>query len=216
MGSRTTPDYDMVLTEKRDSDFIKTFLQFIEDGQYSPQSLDEKGKLYRFVTKNKKYPKMIELFSNKPLFSLHGTGRTTPLPYDNEMSLSALILNEDYYELLMKGKVLIDGYSVLSEKYLIAFKAKAWLDLSRRKALGDRVDSKNVKKHLNDIARLAGALSNVDPIRLSRTVQKDMDEFLEEVSIHSSEIPDHSQNKEIALQREEVIAILQRLFQQSN
>ncbi len=38
---------------------------------------------------------------------------------------------------------------------LIPFKAKAWLDLKERKLNGDQVDSKNIKKHKNDVFRLA-------------------------------------------------------------
>ena len=33
-----------------------------------------------------------------------------------------------YYQLLMRGRKVIDGISVLSASYLIPFKAKAWLD----------------------------------------------------------------------------------------
>ena len=38
--------------------------------------------------------------------------------------------------------------------YLIPFKAKAWMDLTDRKAAGEHVDSKNIKKHKNDVFRL--------------------------------------------------------------
>lgn len=38
---------------------------------------------------------------------------------------------------------------------LIPFKAKAWLDLKERKLNGEQVDSKNIKKHKNDVCRLA-------------------------------------------------------------
>ena len=37
----------------------------------------------------------------------------------------------------------------------IPFKAKAWLDLKERKLNGEQVDSKNIKKHKNDVFRLA-------------------------------------------------------------
>lgn len=35
----------------------------------------------------------------------------------------------------------------LDAAYLIPFKAKAWLELSERKASGEHVDSKNIRKH---------------------------------------------------------------------
>ena len=51
--------------------------------------------------------------------------------------------------------VLIGGVAVLSVEGLIPFKAKAWLDLSARQAGRQAVDEKNVKKHRNDVCRLA-------------------------------------------------------------
>ena len=70
----------------------------------------------------------------------------TPLPIDGEVSsLSAILLNEAYYELLMDGQTVIDGILVLKSTCLIPFKAKAWLDLNERKALGEHVDSKNIR-----------------------------------------------------------------------
>jgi len=75
----------------------------------------------------------------------------TPLLIDDEISsLSAILLNEAYYELLKTGQKMVDGIPVLSPTCLIPFKAKAWLELN-----GDQVDSKNIKKHKNDVFRLA-------------------------------------------------------------
>ena len=80
----------------------------------------------------------------------------TPLPIDDEISsLSAILLNEAYYELLKTGQLMVDGIPVLSPTCLIPFKAKAWLDLKERKLNGEQVDSKNIKKHKNDVFRLS-------------------------------------------------------------
>ena len=49
-------------------------------------------------------------------------------------SLSAILLDDDYYEFLKQGKVTVDGVTVLDAAYLIPFKAKAWMDLTDRKA----------------------------------------------------------------------------------
>lgn len=59
-------------------------------------------------------------------------------------SLSAILLDDDYYEFLKQGKVTVDGVTVLDAAYLIPFKAKAWMDLTDRKAAGEHVDSKNI------------------------------------------------------------------------
>ena len=38
--------------------------------------------------------------------------------------------------------------------HIILFKIKAWLDLSERRENGEHIDSKNIKKHKNDIMRI--------------------------------------------------------------
>lgn len=67
---------------------------------------------------------------------------------ENISSLSAILLDDNYYEFLKQGKVTVDGVTVLDAAYLIPFKAKAWMDLTDRKAAGEHVDSKNIKKHI--------------------------------------------------------------------
>ncbi len=39
----------------------------------------------------------------------------------------------------------VDGVTVLDAAYLIPFKAKAWMDLTDRKAAGEHVDSKTLR-----------------------------------------------------------------------
>ena len=96
------------------------------------------AQIYRFTSpKSKEYPYMIEIFSRNPDFIiLEDDAVLTPLPIDDEISsLSAILLNEAYYELLKTGQMMVDGIPVLSPTCLIPFKAKAWLDL---KSLGIR------------------------------------------------------------------------------
>ena len=70
---------------------------------------------------------MIEIFSRRPDFMiLEDDAVLTPLPIDDEISsLSAILLNEAYYELLKTGRMMIDGIPVLNPTCLIPFKAKA-------------------------------------------------------------------------------------------
>ena len=103
----------------------------------------------------------------------------TPLPIDDEISsLSAILLNEAYYELLKTGQLMVDDIPVLSPTCLIPFKAKAWLDLTERKLNGEQIDSKNIKKHKNDVFRLAQLITANTRQLLSPEIEKDMKEFL--------------------------------------
>ena len=44
--------------------------------------------------------------------------------------------------------------SVLNLENLILFKMKAWLDLNERKNKGEKIDSKDIKKHKNEMGIL--------------------------------------------------------------
>lgn len=95
--------------------------------------------------------------------------------------MSAILLNEAYYELLKNGQMIVDGIPVLTLTYLIPFKAKAWLDLKQRKASGEQVDSKNIKKHKNDVFRLAQLIRPETRQELSVEIAEDMRMFLSEM-----------------------------------
>ena len=98
---------------------------------------------------------------------------------DAVSSLSAILLNQEYYQLLMRGRKVIDGISVLSASYLIPFKAKAWLDLNDKKNAGVHVDSRDIKKHRNDVLRIAAELPLEDRIELPTMIKGDMLLFTE-------------------------------------
>jgi len=79
----------------------------------------------------------------------------------------------------MQGKLTVDGYSVINIETAILFKMKAWLDLIERKEAGEKVDSKNIKKHKNDVFRL---LANVIPagrIETAAAIRSDIAQFIE-------------------------------------
>lgn len=70
---------------------------------------------------------MIELFSRRgDTIALSEDAVLTPLPMDADASsLSAILLDDAYYQLLRSGTTQIDGITVLDASYLIPFKAKA-------------------------------------------------------------------------------------------
>ena len=143
------------------------------------------AQFYRFTSpKSKEYPYMIEIFSRNPDFIiLEDDAVLTPLPIDDEISsLSAILLNEAYYELLKTGQMMVDGIPVLSPTCLIPFKAKAWLDLKERKLNGEQVDSKNIKKHKNDVFRLAQLITANTRQVLSLEIAEDMKKILSEIA----------------------------------
>ena len=105
-----------------------------------------------------------------------------PIHVDDEVSsLSAILLDDDYYFLLTEGADVIDGVSFLKTEYLIPFKAKAWIDLKQRKDSGEKIDSKDIRKHKNDIIRLYVLLTPNIRVNLPKTIKEDMSIFLKEL-----------------------------------
>lgn len=125
---RANKDLDIVLiVEALDPAFAESFWSFIEEGGYDiRQRSDGKRILYRFQKPARSdFPAMLELFSRSPEgIKLADDSHLTPLPIDEEAaSLSAILLDSDYYAFL-KGMVrVIDGIPVLDEAAVIPFKA---------------------------------------------------------------------------------------------
>jgi len=183
---RATKDLDVVLlVEVLDAAFAQAFWAFVEAGGYERGEKGEGGNLYRFAKPSAAgYPSMIELFSRAPEgFDLGENSRLTPLPIDEMVtSLSAILLDEGYYALLKANLRELGGLPLLHEAALIPFKARAYLDLSRRKAAGEKVDSGDVKKHRNDVFRLLQLLPADGVLELPETIAADMQAFLAAVA----------------------------------
>ena len=87
-------------------------------------------------------------------------------------------MNEDYYQFLRNGITQVDQIPILSATHLIVFKAKAWLDLTQRQAVGEHVDSKNMKKHKNDVFRLSNLLSPGQKVVVPPSILRDLHAFI--------------------------------------
>ena len=146
---RATKDIDLVLIiEAVDAAFGRKFWDYVKQAGYEHCNKSSgMPQFYRFShPMSNRYPAMIELFTRKlDAIQLPDDAVLTPLPMDEDISsLSAILLDDDYYEFLKQGKVTVDGVTVLDAAYLIPFKAKAWMDLTDRKEAGEHVDSKNI------------------------------------------------------------------------
>ena len=183
LAFRATKDLDIVLcVEALETDFVVAFWEFVKAGQHEVQQ-DSAGKAryYRFSKpKDGKYPYMLELFSRKPdgLYLPDGC-HLTPIPVDEEVSsLSAILLDDDYYIFLHSGKRMMDGVPIVGPEQLVPLKARAWLDLTARKRNGEAIDATTITKHKNDVFRLYQLLDPDLEIIAPATVSEDMDAFL--------------------------------------
>lgn len=184
---RATKDIDIVLLiEEIDLDFVQRIWDFIKNGNYKNlEKSSESKQYYRFMKPDKDdFPFMIEIFTRKPdLFQTNIDSKFTPLHFGNDISsLSAILLDEDYYNLLRSNKMVIRGLSVAGTESLILLKAKAFIDLAKRKDLGASIDSKDIKKHRNDVLRLSQLLAQTQRITITDKLKSDFREFLAELS----------------------------------
>ena len=184
---RATKDLDIVLIiEELTDSFANKFWQLIEDGgyQYREKSTG-KEQFFRFSKPAESgYPVMIELFSRKPYaYNLHFQTGLTPIRIeDSILSLSAILLDDSYYEVLFSSRRIVDGFSVIEIETMILFKIKTWLDLKEKSDNGEHIDSRDIRKHKNDIFRL---LANVLPTKKVRTdvkIRADIKLFMEKIN----------------------------------
>ena len=184
---RATKDLDIVLcVEALDASFAEVFWGFVRAGGYkNQQRSSDKKVFYRFdQPEDNSYPFMLELFSRSPdMLVLGDDSHLTPIPIDEDVSsLSAILLDDDYYQFIHQHKVEIDGVTVVTQACLIPLKAKAWLDLCARQEAGEKVDSKTIKKHKNDIFRLFQIILPESRVRLPDVISNDMRKYIDAIS----------------------------------
>ncbi len=213
---RVTKDLDIVICiESLTPDFISLFWDFVKAGNYETrQKSTDKKLFYRFHSPIKKrYPFMLELFSRIPdALKYKGEGHLTPIPTEEEASsLSAILLNNDYYAFLQAGKTKTYGVPVVRPEYIIPLKAKAWLDLTQRKAVGEQIDTRAINKHRADIFRLYRILVQDDIPKIEGQIADDLRLFTDTVII-KSELPLNSYGYNRSTKSSTIIAEIRQVY----
>ncbi len=105
------------------------------------------------------------------------------MPFDEgASSLSAIILDDGYYEFIRSNAVSIDGISTLDALHIIPLKMRAHVDLNRKHEAGapDGRNGKNLRKHRSDIASLAKLLNDSDRLPLQDQMLADAGAFFDD------------------------------------
>jgi hypothetical protein len=192
---RATKDLDIVLMiEVLDEALVAAIRAFVAEGKYE---ISERSPgvpiLYRFAKPARQdFPFKLELCSrSREDFDLGDGQRIIPVSVElGRHSLSAILLNNDYYGLLQTHHDLRDGLWVATATALIPLKAHAWLNLTQHKAEGVEIDSRDIAKHRNDVFRLAGTLPGEAGPALPESIASDLSRFL---AAFPEESPDWSQ-----------------------
>ena len=185
---RATKDIDMILImEARYKEFAHIFWEFIMEGGYRfGWKNSEKAHFYRFTEPRSGYPAMIELFSREPNYINFIPDGIIPIHIDEDTSsLSAILLNDDYYKFMLTGRRVVSGISVLDTEHLIPFKMYAWLDLKDKKARGEHVNERDLKKHKYDVFRLLQIARRDNKIETNGIVRENIIRFMEEIRMEN-------------------------------
>lgn len=212
---RATKDLDIVLiAEELNEEFTADLWDFIIEAGY--QHLNKgtgEPQFYRFDKPTSlDYPYMLELFSREPDLLTIPEGITlTPIPLEDPVSsLSAILLDNDAYRFIREGQTVLDGLSILPATHIIPLKAQAFIDLSQRKQESpDSVDSKQIKKHKNDIFRLLSSLTGEERITLPKLLDEAFGEFL--TQMEQAVIPKDIL-KPSGLNQAEAVSILKTIY----
>ncbi|WP_312459224.1 hypothetical protein [Proteiniclasticum sp.] len=184
--ARATKDIDLVLSVEALTDtFISQFWKFVKAGGYTCiRKSTGKRRFYRFThPSSTEFPIMLEILSCKTeRFELGEDGMVLPMLLEDEIvSLSAILLNKDYYDFVMKQKIELNGLMIADVSCIIPLKARAWIDNKQRRENGEIIQKGDIKKHKNDIYKLSqllkiGMLSEVPMI-----IQRDIRKFVAEI-----------------------------------
>jgi hypothetical protein len=215
---RATKDIDIILViEALSPEFVAHFWEFVKQGNYDVREKSEEDrKYYRFQKPQvEEFPFQIELFSRIPdLLDLDEGTHLTPIPVDTEISsLSAILMDDDYYNFTIQHSQLDNGIHLANTEALIGLKAKAFLDYKTRKENGEKIDEKQLRKHKMDIFRLLLLLTPEDNFTIAESIKSDIANFVEVVK---DDLPDKQIFKEMGAGNVNVEQLFKQLIRVFN
>ena len=195
---RATKDIDIILVIEALSDaFVAHFWEYVKAARYERCEQEmEKRNAYRFLNPaDSNFPKQVELFCRKPdALTVPEDLHITPIPAGEGLSsLSAILLNDDYYNFTLQHSYFEDGIHFANIESLICLKAFAFLSNTRLKENGVEIHSVNIDKHKNDVFRLLPLLPQNTTIELGKDMLSDLKEF---ASTIEAQLPDNKMLKD--------------------
>lgn len=195
---RATHDIDMiVIAENITEAFGEQFWKFIREAGYRPEKRKHKEgeppkyELYRFLDGKAGYPEMIELLSRHPDVLGEPKGVVVePLPIgDDVSSLSAIIMDDDFYYFTIEHSKQTDGIRHADPAALIALKAKAYLNLVADKQNGKHVNSKDIRKHRSDVLKNIVIMED-SQIEAPESIVRYINDFVDSIHRNWDELSD--------------------------
>ncbi len=214
---RLTKDLDVVvLVDDAGPSLGRAIWDFVRDGGYETGKRKEGGcTYYRFTLPADSphagtFPGEIELFARHPDFILEDEGsHVAPLPFDGTVSsLSAIILDDGYYEFIRKNATSVEGVSTLTALRIILLKMRARVDNNRLHNKGIQISEKVLRKHRADVVELASLLSSSARLPLHGQIRADAEAFFADFEGYAS----RETNRKRRSVLEDVLKFLRRVY----
>lgn len=214
---RLTKDLDIVvIVDEGGPSFALAIWNFVKEGSYEAGKRKGAGcSYYRFTLPKGspmagEYPGQIELFARHPDFELEDeTSWIAPLPFDDTVSsLSAIILDDGYYEFIRSNAVVVNGVSILSALHIIPLKMRAHIDNNRLHDEGEAIPDKALRKHRADVFELSRLLALDSRLSLEGGIRKDAEAFLEDFEEYAA----RETNRKRRAPLEESLEFLRRVY----
>lgn len=184
---RPTKDIDLVILTNSSGELNSRISAYIKAGAYSVKEATEgTPRYYRFSTPvGVEYPKILEIFArNENEIVLDEGQYIIPIAGNSSIKLSAILLDEEYFSLI-KANIYKTGQNtpLINSVGNICLKARAHRELIERKKTDDSsVDGKDIKKHRNDILKVALTLVGNERPAIGSTVKADLELALTEIN----------------------------------
>lgn len=184
---RPTKDIDLVILTNTSGELNSRISDYVKAGAYSVKEATEGSpKYYRFSSPvGGEYPKVLEIFArNESEIVLDEGQYIIPIASDSSMKLSAILLDDEYFGLI-KENIHKTGQNIplINSVGNICLKARAHRELLERKKVDDSsVDTKDIKKHRNDILKVTLTLVGDERPLIGPTVKTDLEIALAEIN----------------------------------
>ncbi|MFV8258262.1 hypothetical protein ACNQKP_10660 [Bdellovibrio bacteriovorus] len=183
---RPTKDIDLVILTNTSGELNARISAYVKAGEYSVKEATEGSpRYYRFSSPvGAEYPKIVEVFArNESEIVLDDGQYIIPITNDASIKLSAILLDEEYFSLIKENIYRTEQNTPLINSVgNICLKARAHRELIERKKTDAFVDSKDIKKHRNDILKVALTLVGDERPSIGPTVKVDLEIALGEVN----------------------------------
>jgi hypothetical protein len=180
--ARATKDIDLLIVlENYDEPFNTRLWEFIRNAGYKSLAKDmSEQKFYRFENPtDRRFPVKLELLCRDPHIILLPEGTNiSPVSLNDDFShLSAMVMDDVYYQFVIAHSTVIEGVHIANIESLICLKALAFQNLWKSREAGNKINSDDIKKHKYDVYRLS-ALLTTDSIVVPVAIRDSLRSFI--------------------------------------